>query len=132
MNVRWKLSERYIATFRVVFYEEDELDARLAAHSMEEAMSQVLEEEDSLDMTQLIKNETHFRNVTPAEVVEQLRRSRDLLIMTKITQCFELAQQIDKIAWILEHRDEERFELNGYDHGAIFDRAKTLLGRRSG
>ena len=131
MSVRWALS-KYIITLRVIYDGPDEMDAKLAANDLHDHTREILKDDDSVYVTQILPYEGHYRAVEPTELVESMRHCVDLLIMTKITQCFELAQSLDKTAWVLEHRDEETFDLNGYDHAAIFDRAKILLGRKSG
>lgn len=121
---------QYIATLRVVFNASDELGARLVAYELQDMIGSLLETEDeegeSVDVTQVIPSALSTRVLEPTEVVEQLLRARDLLIRTRIIQCFELAKEIDKTAWILEHRAEESFDLSGYDYGRIFSRADEL------
>lgn len=121
--------KQFIATLRTTFGAEDELEATLMANELQEAVANLLDDGETVDVTQVIPYNLPKR-LEPAEIVEQLRRSRDVLIMTRIVQCFELAKEIDKIAWILEHRAEESFDLSGYDYTAVFDRADQLLNRR--
>ena len=124
------MSERqFIATLRSVFDAEDELSAALVANELQEAVAALLDEDDTVDVTQVIPYDLPSR-VEPTEIVELLRRCRDVLIMTRVVQLFELAKEIDKAAWILEHRNEQSFDLSGYDYGAVFDRADELLGRK--
>jgi len=124
------MSERqFIATLRSVYDAEDELEAAMIANELQEAVAALLDEGETVDVTQVISYSLP-KLVNPAELVEQLRRSRDLLIMTRIVQCFDLAKEIDKTAWILEHRTEQSFDLSGYNYAAIFDRADALLGRK--
>ena len=118
---------RYLATIRCTLDAEDELEARMEVNELSEAAVELLDEDETIDATQIIPYGLQ-RAVEPTEMVEQMRRVRDMLIKTRIVQCFELAQHIDKVAWILEHRAEESFDLSGYDYGAIYDRAKELLG----
>lgn len=119
---------KYIGTIRCVIEAQDELEARLEMNEVVEAAADILDEDDTIDVTQIIPAE--LQNVIePAEMVEQLRRSRDLLIKTRIIQCYELARELDKTAWILEHRTEESFDLSGYDWGAFMELTNKLLGR---
>lgn len=123
------MARLFIATLRSVFGADDELEAMLVANELQEAIANLLDDDDTVDVTQVIPYSLG-KQIEPAEIVEQLRRCRDILIVTRIVQCFELAKEIDKVAWILEHRNEQAFDLTGYDHGAIFDRADKLLGRK--
>jgi len=117
---------KYLATIRVTFDAEDEIEAQLVAHDLVETTQGFLEEDDTIDVTQVVPF-GRIAIVEPAELVTALRRACDMLITTRITQCFELAKDIHRTAWILEHRGEETFDLSGYDYGAIFTRAKELL-----
>jgi hypothetical protein len=108
---------------------QDELEARLEMNELVEAAAELLEDGETIDVTQIMPVEAQGV-IEPAEMVEQLRRSRDMLIKTRIVQCFELAREIDKTAWILEHRSEESFDLSGYDWGAFMDLTNKLLGRK--
>lgn len=119
----------YIGTIRCVIEAEDELEARLEMNEIVEAGAELLDEHETIDITQIMPVEIQGA-IEPAEMVEQLRRARDMLIKTRIVQCFELAREIDKTAWILEHRTEETFDLSGYDWGAFMDLTNSLLGRK--
>jgi len=119
----------FIGTIRCVIEAQDELEARLEMNEVVEAAAEVLDEGETIDVTQIIPIELQ-RAIEPAEMVEQLRRSRDLLIKTRIVQCFELARELDKTAWVLEHRAEESFDLSGYDWGEFMDLTNRLLGRK--
>src|SRR2546427_1877584 len=99
------------------------------ANEFQEAVAKLLDEDDTVDVTQVIPLELPGR-IEPAEIVELMRRCRDVLIMTRIVQCFDLARELDKTAWVLEHRQEESFDISGYDYAGVFDRADELLGRK--
>jgi hypothetical protein len=120
---------KYLATVRVVFDAEDDIEASLVMHDLTERASDVLDEDDSIDTTQVIQYGI-LEIVEPAELVNHMRHVRDMLIKTRIIQCFELAKSLDQIAWVLEHRTESTFDMTGYDYAAIFDRAAELLGRK--
>jgi hypothetical protein len=119
----------FIGTIRCVLEAQDELEARLEMNEIVEAGAELLDDQETIDITQIVPAELQGV-IEPAEMVEQLRRSRDMLIKTRIVQCFELARELDKTAWILEHRAEESFDLSGYDWGAFMDLTDKLLGRR--
>jgi len=124
------LSERqFIATLRTVYGADDELEAALVANELQEAIAGLLDDDDTVDVTQVIPYSLPAR-IEPAEIVELMRRCRDVLIMTRIVQCFELAKDLDRTAWVLEHRQEESFDISGYDYGVVFARADELLGRK--
>jgi len=120
----------FIGTIRCVIEAEDELEARLEMNEIVEVAAELLEEGETIDVTQIMPAEVQGV-IEPAEMVEQLRRSRDMLIKTRIVQCFDLAREIDKTAWILEHRSEESFDLSGYDWGAFMELTNKLLERKT-
>lgn len=121
------MDKRFIATYRYVFLAEDEVEAHVMANQVQELLD--VEDGDSFDVTQIIPADIRGR-IEPAELCEQLRKCRDMLILTRIIQCLEQAKELDKIAWILEHRSEESFDLAGYDYGAVYDRAEELLKKK--
>ena len=122
---------RFVATLRVVFDAIDELEGRIVAHELQEAIANKLDDTERVDVTQVIPIESLTTHIEPTELVERMYHLRDMLIKTRITQCFDLAGYIDKVAWILEHRQEATFDLAGYDYGRVMDRAKELLPERN-
>ena len=115
---------------RLSFQAEDEVEAKIICDELESVIAHQLEDDESAEagVTQLLPFGS--AGLSPQETVEQLRRSRDLLILTRISQCFDLARELDKVAWVLEHRNEETFDLASYDWGSFMDRVNTLLGRK--
>lgn len=121
--------QKFMATLRVTFGAETPVDAHLVGFEITEAVGNMLEDGDTVDVTQIIPLTLAHENISPEEMVSQLHRTIDLLIKTKIIQCFEQAKELHKTAWILEHRREEHFDLSGYDYGAFYDRMEELIGK---
>lgn len=119
----------FLATMRATFHAEDEVEARLVVNEIEEAVSSRLDEEDTLTVTQIIPADQSVNLLEPTELVNQMRAARDMLIKTRIVQCFELAKELDKTAWILENRREATFDLSSYDYTSFFEHSEKLLGR---
>jgi hypothetical protein len=125
------MTQKYLATLRVVFTAEDEVEAQLIGNEMAETLdTKVLEDDDTVDVTQIIPSIVRSTHIEPTELVNQLNTCRDMLIKTRIVQCFEEAKELDKLAWVLEHRGEETFDLTGYDYTAFFEHADVILGRK--
>lgn len=121
--------QKFLATLRVTFDADGDLDARLIANECAEAISDhVLEDEDTVDVTQIIPWGTQGL-VSPEELVAQMQRTRNLLIKTRIVQCYDMARELDKMAWVLEHRQESSFDISGYDYSAFQDLTNQLLNR---
>lgn len=124
---------QYLATLRALFDADDEVEATLIANQISENARADLDEDQVVEVTQVMAYSISMP-VEPAELVAKMRGVRDMLICTRIKQCFDLAKQIDEMAWVLENRAEETFEhtgMAGYDHGAIFALAEKLLGRKA-
>lgn len=120
---------RFVATLRAVFDADDEVTAILAAERIRENGIADLDEDegDELNVTQVTSNAL---DISPDEVLEQLEKARNLLIRTRIKQCFEQARELDKIIYALRHRDEESFDMRGYDYGNFMDIAEEILTKK--
>ena len=118
--------KQYIATLRLTFLESDDVTANVTAELIRERASQLIEEEDTLEVTQVIPFSIDAP-VEPAELVNQIRLTAKMLIATRIKDCFELAQWMHKTAWILEHRAEATGSDAGYDYGDWLEFANQVL-----
>lgn len=118
--------KQYIATYRLTFFESDDVTANVTAELIRERASQLIEEEDVLEVTQVLPFSINAP-VEPAELVNQMRLTAKMLIATRIKDCFELAQWLHKTAWILEHRSEETGADANYDYGSWLEFANAVL-----
>jgi hypothetical protein len=117
---------RYIATLRAQFNADDDVEAIWIADKIMENGEVDLNEDDGdlLEVTQVTSNAL---DITPQEVLVQLRRARNLLIRTRIKQCFETARELDKIIYALSHRDEINFDMSSYDWGAFMQITEQII-----
>lgn len=117
---------RYVATLRAVYDADDEVEAIFIADKIKENGGVDLDEEegDTLEVTQVTNNSL---DISPEETLAHLRLSRDLLIRTRIKQCYELARQIDEMAYALEHRRDPDFDLSGYDYSEMLEITERIL-----
>jgi len=121
---------KFLATVRVTYDADDEASAHAAGYELVEVLSKYfLEDDDTADVTQILSLDVP-EQVNPAEIVAQLHRSVDLLIATRVIQCIDLARELDKASWILEHRIEATFDLSGYSYGDFQDKVNEILGRK--
>lgn len=125
-----KEQPKYVATLRAIFTAEDDVHAQLIANELAEQAGVILDEGDTIDYTQVILAEI-TGPISPIEVVEKMRQMCDILISTRIKECYEMAQWLHKIAYMLEHRFEEFGDSPGpgYDYGEFTDRAKQIFDR---
>ena len=101
------MPEKYVATFRVVFEAEGEIQSRVIGEHLTEALANVLDEDedgDTVDMTQLI---AFGPPLTATEAANSLRKARNVLLRTKMKDAYDVASVLDQMAHVLEHRDEE-------------------------
>ena len=127
-----KERRKYLVTMRLTFDADTDLDSRLIANECSEAVDDCFdddeEQEHSVDVTQIIPWGLDSL-VSPEELVSQLRRCCALLIKTRIRECYEQARELHKMAWVLENRHEQTFDLINYDYGEFPAFAKKILER---
>jgi hypothetical protein len=125
---------RYIATLRATYDAEDEVEAIFIADQIrlngeqdldtDEDLLDEGEEVDTLEVTQITDNGL---NLTPDEALSVFRHARNLLIKTRIKQCFDLAREFDRTIYALENREIEGFSMRSYDYGRFMDLAESIL-----
>ncbi len=118
---------RFVATLRAIYDAQDEVEAMLVADKICENGSADLDDSDddsSLEVTQVVSNGLQL---LPQEMLSRLRIARNLLIKTRIKQCYELAQELDRVIFALEHREDPGFSIRAYDYGAFIDLADRIL-----
>lgn len=118
--------KQYIATLRLTFFESDDVTANVTAELIRERASELIEEEDALEVTQVLPFSLDAP-IEPAELVNQMLLTSKMLIATRVKECYELAQWLHKTAWILEHRTEEAGSDAGYDYGQWLEFANAVL-----
>lgn len=120
---------RYLLTLRVVLGAPDEVEAHLLGNDIAATLAKdFLEDEDTIDITQVLPLDVPLK-VEPTEMVDQLNRTVDLLIATRVIQCIDFARELDKIRYIIEHRAEATFDVSGYSYGDFQDRVDKILKR---
>jgi len=120
----------YIATLRAVFEANDDAEAVLIAETIRERGAENLDETDgdSLDVTQVTDNPLE---ITPQEVIVVLRRARNQLIRTRVKWAVELAQEVDKAAWVLQHRAEGNPEYSpAYPYHHFTELLESIIRRK--
>jgi|ERR1043166_1308738 hypothetical protein len=121
-------AKRYITTLRAVYSADDDVEAIYIANQIREnAESELVEDDESVEITQVTSNSLEL---TPEEICSQLRHARNLLINTRIRQCFDLASELDRTIFALENRREENFDISGYDYGNFMDVVESILTKK--
>lgn len=119
---------RYVATFRAVYDAPDDVHAAMVADQIRLNGSEDLDpdEGDTFEVTQVTSNQLELQ---PEEVISQLKRARNLLIRTKIKQCYELARELDQQIYALRFRDSPDFTMSGYSFGEFMDLTEAIVLR---
>lgn len=125
------IEKQYIATFRLTFFETDDVSANVTAELIRERAGELIEEEDTLEVTQVIPFSLEAP-VEPSEMVNEMRRICDMLVATRIKECYELASWIHKTAWALEHRIDPEYADANYDYLSFIERASAILEKMKG
>lgn len=116
----------HVATLRVILNTRDEVEAILAADKLKSVCEDYLdaEEGDQVVVTQVTSTST---DVEPSETLTILLRARNALIRTRIKECYDQAREMDRIAYILEHRGDPEYALAGYDYTRLLEVAESIL-----
>jgi hypothetical protein len=118
---------KYVATFRAIFDAEDDVMAAIVSDQIRLNAESDLDTEDgdSVECTQVTSNALDLQ---PEELFSQLRRTRNLLIKTRIKECFQMARDFDQMIYALQFRDQPSFiGMSGYDWGKFMEDAEAIL-----
>jgi hypothetical protein len=121
---------QYIATLRAVFDAESDVEAYLIAEQVRENGERDLEieEDDSLDITQVTSNPLE---VSPEETLVVLRRARNQLIRTKVRWAVDMARELDRAIWILKHRAEAEVDYAPpYPVSSFIDLVRAIIQKK--
>ena len=116
----------YAASLRAIFQADNEVIAHVIAEQIRQNGERdlQLEDGDSIDVSTVIP---YGLGVSRQELSTILRAARNILIETKIKQCFDLARELDRVTWILEHRAEDHFDAAGWEPGDFMDVVEKIL-----
>jgi hypothetical protein len=119
---------KYVATLRAVYDADDDVTAIFMADQIRVNGEQDLDDDDgnSLEVTQVTSMEV---DLEPDEIITQLRHTRNILIKTRIKECFAEARQLDMLVHMLQHRHEPAIAMAGYDYSTFMDVAEAILIR---
>ena len=117
----------YVALLRAVFKAGDDVEAIMVADQIKVNGERDLEEDDTLDVTQVTQNTAQL---TPESTVILLRRARNALIRTRARDMVDCARELDKAIHIIKahHEGEPDYALAGYDYANFVDIVREVLG----
>lgn len=119
---------RFVATFRATYDADDDVSAEIVADQIRLNAEQDLDDEegDTFECTQVTSNALEL---TPDELMNLLRKTRNALIKTRVKECWEQAREIDKLIYAMRFRDEPHFALSGYSYGDFMDLTIAIIQR---
>lgn len=114
---------KFVATFRVLLESPTEVEAQVAAEALSETIEEHLDEGDDLRLMEVINADNA---ATYHELALTLRVARNKLLATKKRDAYDLARQLDQMAWDI-HVAASSNNLNpSYDHGKFIDVARAV------
>jgi len=123
------MTARYVATLRAIYNAEDDVEAIFIADQIRQNGAVDLDEDeegDVLDVTQVTSNQL---DLNPDETIIQLKRARNLLIKTRIKQCYALARELDYQIHALMCRESSDLTMSTYDYGHFMELSEAIIQR---
>lgn len=120
------MASEYVATLRLTYKADDEVEARLIGELARERAESELDVEDDQDEAILTQVTSFAGAIEPRELLTRLMQTRNDLIRTRYTECYDLARELDKIAYALEKRLMPD-EVTDYDFGRFIQVAQVVL-----
>jgi hypothetical protein len=118
--------QEFIAVLHVYMKEDSEVQAVLAADDIKQHLEkEILDKEELDEAVDVVQVIPAFDDPTPSASVMQLRRARNILIRTKIIDCFNIARELHRVAWELEKRTDP--DMSNFDHGSFLPVAQAVL-----
>lgn len=119
---------KFVAVMHVTLSAPDEVSAVIEAEKVRESLEKdeiiSVEDGESADMVQVIPL---AEDPTPSANILQLKRARNILIRTRFRDCFDVAQELDKMAHALSVRLSPQESQVSYDYGKFMEVAADVL-----
>lgn len=118
-----------MGTLRVVLNVQDELEAVLAMDKIRNEAMDLLDEEegDAVELTQLIRFDS--AHLTPEEILVNLKRTRNILIRTRMRGCYDLASALDQQIHTLHCQLDSGYDPQ-YDYGRMMSFLDRILNKK--
>lgn len=120
------MAEDFIATIRLSYKANDDVEAQLIAELARERAESELDTELDKDEAILTQVTCFVGNVEPRELLTRLTLTRNDLIRTRYKECYELARELDRLIDALQKRLLP-YEVTDYDYGRFSDVAEAIL-----
>lgn len=120
------MSTSYVATLRLAYQAEDDIEAHLIADLARERAESEFDTVDSDDEVLLTQVTNFAAAVEPRELLTRLTLTRNDLIRTRYKECYDLARELDRLADALQKRLMPE-EVADYDFGKFPEVARLIL-----
>lgn len=120
------MTTEYVATIRLTYRAEDDVEAQLIAELARERAESELDKEDDGDEAILTQVTSFAIAVEPRELLTRLAQTRNDLIKTRYTEAFDIARQLDQLSDALQKRLMPH-EVTDYDFGHFMEIAERIL-----
>lgn len=120
------MTQNYVATLRVTYKAEDDVEAQLIAELARERAESELDTEEDEDEVILTQVTCFEASVEPRELLDRLLRARNDLVRTRYKECFDLARELDRLCDALQKRLLPE-EVTDYDFGRFMEVATAIL-----
>jgi hypothetical protein len=120
--------QAFIVTLRCVVNVESAVNADMVSERLRAICLDHLDEEegDQVIVTQVTDSSI---NIHPTESLVVLKRARNVLIRTRIKECYDNARSLDETIHALEHRESLGDIMPTYDYGRLLELAEAILQR---
>ena len=119
------MADTYYATLIASFNALNDVEARLIAETARENAEKDFEDGDEVWVDDVV---TTSPPATPHALIHRLKSTRNDLIRLKHTESYDLARELDKLAWSLAQRmSGPSIDYTRYDYGNFLDVVKRVL-----
>lgn len=102
----------------------DEVAAQMAAYDLEEHVKNYLEDNESVEASDVVSDES---SLSPLTDIRWLLQARNILIRTRTKDGFDLARELDKAAHALRVRLGVEESMTSYDWSQFLKAAQEIL-----
>ncbi len=119
------MAHTYYTTLIATFEALSDVEARMISETIRENAEKDLEEGDEVWVDDVLETTPPS---TPHALIHRLKLVRNDLIRLKTTDCYDLARELDKLAWVLNKRmNPHTVDFTGYNYGDFLDTVKAVL-----
>lgn len=116
------MADMYHTTITASFSADDEVEARMIGETIRENAQRDLAEDDEVWVEEVLPVTAA---PTPHALIQRIKRTRNDLIRLRKTDAYDIARELDKIAWALLVGGADSHAT--YDYGNFLDVVRKVL-----